>query len=158
MLYFKNTYFVVADLYFKYCILYFVFSRFWVFCTLYFILGHLFWAQNTCIFKIHFHVFCSSMKAGRFVLGLRKYDNVKAAMSTDLKWLFPKYSYYFDVLKLAYNILCRNCPPYFYDYLNYDESLVKSTRGKRYLQSNVNSPLDKSFVNRARQLWLGMPT
>ena len=53
--------------------------------------------------------------AGRFVLGLRKYDTVKYLITTDLRWLFSNYMHDYEVLKLAFDIYTGQGPPYFQD-------------------------------------------
>jgi hypothetical protein len=95
-------------------------------------------------------------RAGRFVLGLKKFDRVKSAISSDLKWLFPTNKH--EVLKIAFKFLEGNCPPYFYDYLTFDDSRIMITPKNAYFISNVNSTsVNKSFKFKAKQLWLGLP-
>lgn len=95
--------------------------------------------------------------AGRFVLNLRKYDTVKYLISTDLSWLFPSYMHNFETLKLAFDINTASCPPYFYDYLNFNNSdSIRCTRNQSYLQTN-SEIISKSFRNKAKQLWLNLP-
>jgi len=71
-------------------------------------------------------------RSGRFVLGLGKYDNVKAEITDKLKWLFPSNIYQFEVLKLAYSIIYKTCPPYFNDYLKLEAVNLRNTRNKEY--------------------------
>ena len=95
--------------------------------------------------------------AGRFVLGLRKYDTVKYLISTDLKWLFPIYMFNLEILKLAYDINTGNCPPYFYNYLCYTaQDNIRCTRNNSYIHSTSNV-ISKSFFHKAKQLWLNLP-
>jgi hypothetical protein len=80
-------------------------------------------------------------RAGRFVLGLNKYDSIKLDISERLNWLFPTNIYKYEVLKLTYSIMTKQCPPYFYDYVNFDNLVLKNTRTKQYV--NIAEPLTK---------------
>ena len=77
-------------------------------------------------------------RCGRFVLNLRKFDCVKLEISEKLKWLFPVNTYQYEILKLAYSIINKSCPPYFLNYL--DENInLKNTRNKQYV--SIQQPL-----------------
>jgi len=66
-------------------------------------------ATKTCKKKID----AVLRKAGRYVLGLQKYDKVKYEMSYQIisfpRWLFPDNMCQDEILKLAYSILAGNC-------------------------------------------------
>jgi hypothetical protein len=79
-------------------------------------------------------------RCGRFVLGSQKYDNVKVDITDKLKWLFPSNIYQFEVLKLAYGIVNKTCPPNFNNYLNIESNLRK-TRNREYV--NCSHPTTK---------------
>ena len=96
--------------------------------------------------------------AGRFVLGLRKYDTVKHLITIDLRWLFSNYMCDYETLKLAFDIYSGQGPPYFQDYLNLNDNdnNVMRTRNGTYLQP-CSRQSSKSFQYRAKQLWLNLP-
>ena len=100
-------------------------------------------------------------KAGRFVLSLRKYDQVKNEITQTLKWLFPDYMYQYEVLKLAFSIFDGSCPPYFVDYLDTTSFITKYTRRNMYTSSaSVIQPHcsfgKRSFKYNAAKLWFGL--
>ena len=66
------------------------------------------------------------------------------------------YMHNVEVLKLAFDIQRGNCPPYFYDYLNPNNDIIKCTRNHSYLNS-ISRISSKSFLNKAKQLWLNVP-
>ena len=52
-------------------------------------------------------------RSSRFVFGLQKFDSVALAVTENMNWLFPKNLYEYEVLKLTYSIITKNCPPFF---------------------------------------------
>jgi Reverse transcriptase (RNA-dependent DNA polymerase)/Endonuclease-reverse transcriptase len=98
-------------------------------------------------------------RAGRFVLGLKKFDSVKNIITNDLKWLFPSYLYQYEVLKMAQTIVNRNCPPFFFDYLQFNNVNTINTRSKSYNYIS-NSPATKigkrAFYFQGSQQWISL--
>ena len=94
-------------------------------------------------------------KCGRFVFDYGKYDKVKLKISQELKWLFPKYLYEYECLKLVYIIITKNFPHYFNDYLNLNETNVRATRNTNYV--NRNNANDQSFKTKGSFLWTNLP-
>jgi len=106
--------------------------------------------------------------AGRFVLKKRKYDSVKNEITTNLKWLFPKQLYKFELLKIVFmihNNMCPVCPAYFTNYLQIDECNIGTlhTRNNSYSYriaetSESSSYGTRSFTQQAHKEWLLLPT
>jgi hypothetical protein len=65
-------------------------------------------------------------RGARFVYSLMKFDSVSDLICTDLNWLFCKYQYKLDVLKLAYKSINNIGPLYFKNYLC--TNIVDTTR------------------------------
>jgi hypothetical protein len=71
-------------------------------------------------------------RSARFVYGLLKYDSVTNLICSDLAWLYAKYQYKLDVLKLSYNILNNLSPVYFRNYISLETIERISTRHRVY--------------------------
>jgi hypothetical protein len=74
----------------------------------------------------------SIKRSARFVYGLLKYDSVTNLICSDLTWLYAKYQYKMDVLKLAYSIANGLAPVYFKNYLCSDTIERINTRHRVY--------------------------
>jgi hypothetical protein len=81
------------------------------------------WLKNSTNYKV---VDLVIKRSARFVYGLLKFDSVTDLICSDLQWLFSKYQYKLDVLKLAYKVCNNICPLYFRDYLC--TNVIESTR------------------------------
>ena len=57
-------------------------------------------------------------RCAKFVFNLSKFDSVSGLISSSLKWLFAKFLYKCDILKIAYKMYNNIGPEYFINYLN----------------------------------------
>ncbi len=73
-------------------------------------------------------------RAGRFVLGLHKYDKVKLRISNELKWLLPDKLYQLEVLKLTFGIIYGICPPFFSNCIDLSTTTTRATRKNTYVK------------------------
>lgn len=96
-------------------------------------------------------------KCGRFILRLNKTSKVKLRISEELKLLFPKFLYQYEVLKIAHSIIKRNKPEYFSNFYDLSNNCISyTTRRCKYVTSNKYK-LSNSFKFNSTNLWLNLP-